>query len=178
MDEDDSFSCWLSSTCVAFRGLTPRQRSRALSAMLEQLEAAELWEWQAALTGRLCRDLVGWLPLELAHKILGCLDTASLFRAASVSATWRRRVDSAAAIWRRRVEVLGGRAPAGEEAKDVREWKKVAAASHLWRERIRSGRAFSLRHVRGHIRAPAVFAAMDFDAGHFAAATVDSEIYL
>ncbi len=58
------------------------------------------------------------------------------------------------------------------------EWKKAAGASYLWRERIRSGKAFSQQHMRGHIRAPAFFVAMDYDSGHFAAATVDSKLIL
>ncbi len=116
---ESSLNSWLSSTCVAFRGLTPAQRMRAMALLLEQCPPEELWQWQSALTDRLCRDMVGWLPLELAHNILGYLDTVSLFRAARVSSVWRRRVHSALGLWRRQVHLLGGKAPQADLAGEV-----------------------------------------------------------
>ncbi len=118
-DGDEALDDWLSVSCPAFRGLTSRHKLRALGALLEQCDSAELWEWQAALTDRLCRDLVGWLPLELSHHILGYLDTESLFRAAAVSSLWRRRVDSALTLWRSQVALLGGTSPRGDDAENV-----------------------------------------------------------
>ena len=115
-DSSPGFESWLSSTCVAFRALTPRQRTDAMVVLLEQCTPEELWAWHNRLADRLCRDLIGWLPAELALHVLGYLDVRSLFRAASVSSLWRRRVDSAPKLWRRQADLLGGRRLNREDA--------------------------------------------------------------
>lgn len=77
-------SSWLSSTALVFRGLSGRDRVRTLTHLLDQCDANERWEWQTAMTERLHRDIVAWLPIELSLHILSFLDAKTLFNACQV----------------------------------------------------------------------------------------------
>ena len=74
------FEEWLDLLTLAFRRLDSDQRFRTMFGLMEECTANERLRWQEGLTERLQRDMVGWLPVELACKILSYLDVKSLFR--------------------------------------------------------------------------------------------------
>ena len=74
------FEEWLDLLTLAFRRLDSDQRFRTMFGLMEECTTNERLRWQEGLTERLQRDMVGWLPVELACKILSYLDVKSLFR--------------------------------------------------------------------------------------------------
>eukprot|EP00095_Tigriopus_kingsejongensis_P009076 maker-scaffold742_size103727-snap-gene-0.17 protein:Tk09076 transcript:maker-scaffold742_size103727-snap-gene-0.17-mRNA-1 annotation:"f-box wd repeat-containing protein 2" len=165
-------SAWLSHAHQVFEGLSTEDRFRTLVSFMDVCSAEERWRWQRELTDRFHRDLISWLPVELAVNILGYLDLGSLLNAAQVNRIWQSRADSHHELWRQHGDESGVRSPSAVES--VRDWKSALRTAIKVRRELRVGRAFD-HHVISDIPLfNGYFTALDFDQGFLAAASVDN----
>eukprot|EP00095_Tigriopus_kingsejongensis_P009079 maker-scaffold742_size103727-snap-gene-0.23 protein:Tk09079 transcript:maker-scaffold742_size103727-snap-gene-0.23-mRNA-1 annotation:"f-box and wd-40 domain protein 7" len=165
-------SAWLSHAHQVFEGLSTEDRFRTLVSFMDVCSAEERWRWQRELTDRFHRDLISWLPVELAVNILGYLDLGSLLNAAQVNRIWQSRADSHHELWRQHGDESGVRSPSAVES--VRDWKSALRTAIKVRRELRVGRAFD-HHVISDIPLfNGYFTALDFDQGFLAAASVDT----
>ena len=75
----------MESILVAFRGLSATSdRISVILDLLNELDAEERLQWQEAANSFFHRDFVGFLPPELAYKILDMLDAPTLLRCCQV----------------------------------------------------------------------------------------------
>lgn len=165
-------SKWLMETGATFQKLSSEDRFRTLVHLLDLCTPQERWRWQLELTERLHRDLISWLPVEIAVKILSYLDLPSLFSAAQVSRTWQSRTNSHLEVWRQHGESTGVRTPIASES--IQEWKDALRAGIRIRRELKLGRAFASGSLGNPTQTSAQFIALDFDQGFLAAASFDS----
>lgn len=101
------FQDWLREVSRHFVGLSPEERVGTLLHLMTQCDTQEKFQWQQQLSQHLYRDILVWIPPEIAHKILSYLDARSLLHATLVSKAWHATVSRDKVLWDRMEEQLG-----------------------------------------------------------------------
>ncbi|KAI8377941.1 WD40-repeat-containing domain protein [Radiomyces spectabilis] len=96
--------CSLPNLIYAYDRLSANMKSHLLFQLLKRSSSDTLQFVDSVVAPIFKRDLLTFLPRELALQILSYLDVRSLCRAASVSKQWRAIVDSDDSTWRRLLE--------------------------------------------------------------------------
>ena len=81
---DSTFDVWLEKLSSRFRELSSQERIKTLHCLLGISDHQQLAYLSQRLVETICRDFIGWLPLEIAHLILAFLDLQSVLTCCQV----------------------------------------------------------------------------------------------
>ena len=137
------------SVLVAFRGLSSTSdRISCLVELLSELRPDERLAWQASAHSFFHRDFVGFLPPELACKVLDLLDAPTLLRCCQVSTRWLQRMRTNHLLWVRLARSQGARIPESPgRLEDADAMRALVVRSLRQRRSLRSGAAFRMRKI-------------------------------
>ena len=167
MNREEFEETWLPQTMTQYKSLSPEQKTKFMSELLQSLGHTEKYLLQSALPQLLFRDFVKLLPLEILEKIFDYLTVQDLLHCCSVSKHWNKYLNSQASLWKNQAKFLGLNL-------SIDENYKLAVMSGLkLRHQLHKSQCFKHILKENLIKPGTWFSALSQDKGYIAAATCD-----